>query len=189
MRRRTKTIITLGAMVIVFAIIISLLIWTIESPAPLPVQSESSLTSGLFGSSSSTVGYNISDSSGTYFFKFGLDYSSPIPNGGSTRMVVYCGLVSGDITSGFTKGIALSLQSSTLLIDGQSYSDVKVSSQRISGLQAFYFEIQNLALTSGNHTIEIKTFLATADVNYIGNTLGAYLTVSLNGTLDVSPLS
>lgn len=189
MRRRAKMLIATSAIIIVIVIIIGLLIWTIESPAPLPIQSESQLTNGLFGGSSSTVGYNISDSSGTYFFKFGLDYSSPIPIAGSTRIAVYCGLVSEDIISGMTKGVALSLQSSTLLIDGQSYPNVKVSSQRISGLQAFYFEIQNIALPSGNHTLKIETFLATIDVNYIGNTLGTYLTASLNGTIDVTSSS
>ncbi len=182
-------LINTSVIVIVLAIIIGLLLWTIDSPSPLPVQSVSQLTSGLFGGSLSTVGYNITDSSGTYFFKFGLDYSAKIPNTGSSRMAIYCGLVSEHISSGFTKGVALSLQSSTLLIDGQSYPNVQVSSQRISGLQAFYFEIQNLALPSGNHTLKIEAFLATADVNYIGNTLGTYLTVSLNGTIDVTPSS
>jgi hypothetical protein len=182
-------IIASSVIVIVLAIIVGLLIWTIESPTPLPVQSVSQLTNGLFGGSSSTVGYNVSDSSGTYFFKFGLDYSTKITNSGSSRMAIYCGLVGERITSGFTKGVALSLKSSTLLIDGQSYPNVQVSSQRVSGLQAFYFAIQNLALPAGNHTLKIETLLATTDDNYIGNTVGTYVTVSLNGTIDVTPQS
>jgi hypothetical protein len=188
MRRRTRVFIIASVVVIIIAIIVGLSLWTIESPAPLPVQSESQLAHGLFSSSTATIGYNLSDGSGTYFFKFGLDYSSIVPNASSSRMALYCGLVNEQITSGFTKGVALSLQSYNLLIDGQSYPGVQVSTQRVSGLQVFYFEIQNLFLPSGNHKFLIRAFLATTDVNYIGNALGTYQTVSLNGTIDVTPL-
>lgn len=186
MRRRSKVLIVAGVLIIL-AILIGLLVWTVESPAPIPVQSEAQLEKGLFGGSYSTAGYNISDSSGTYFFKFGLQYDPKIPNASSTRLAVYCGLVGEQITSGFTKGVALSLQTSALLIDGQSYPNVQVSSQRESGLEIFYFGIQDLAVASGNHTVTVKVFLATIDVNYIGNTLGTYQTVSLNGSIDVTP--
>jgi hypothetical protein len=182
--RLTKTI-KIAFFVIVASIVVGLLIWTITSPAPLPVQSESQLQAGLFGFSQEVASYNISDGSGTYNFKFGLDYSQNLTGGSPARITVYCALVKQEITSFFTKGAALTLQSSSLSIDRKFDNTVTVSSKIVSGLQTYSFVIPSLSTTSGNHTLQVNLFVSTLDVYYIGNSLGSYQSILLNGTFTV----
>jgi hypothetical protein len=176
-------------LVIVTAIILiiaGLVVWTLISPKPLAVLSQSQLQNGLFGSSETTAGYNITDASGTYHFEFGIDYSKNLTSNSATRVAVYCALVNEQITSFFTKGVALILQSSSFIIDGKLDSNVVVKSNMQPNLQTYYFEIQNLQASIGNDTLQVRMFLSTVDVNYIGSSVGTYQTVVLNGTFGVS---
>ncbi len=183
---KVSSIIKMTAIAIVLLTIISLVVWTVTSPRPLRVQSESQLQNGLFGGSETTIGYNISDPSGTYHFEFGLDYSENLTSNSATRVAVYCALVNQQITSFFTRGVALALQSSSFLIDGAIDSSAIVKSNLQSNLETFYFEIQNFQAPVGNHTLQVRIFISTVDINYIGNSLGTYQSVVLNGSFTVS---
>ncbi|MDH2900147.1 MAG: hypothetical protein PXY39_04175 [archaeon] len=174
--------IKIAILVIVSLIVIGLVIWTVTSPSPLPVQSKGQLQSGLFGFSKDVASYNISDGSGSYSFEFGLDYSQNLTSGSPTRIEVYCALVNQQVTSIFTRGVALALQSSSLFIDGTVDNSIDVSSKLISNLQTYSFVIPNLSSPLGNHTIQIRILVSTIDVNYIGSSTGTYQPVLLNGT-------
>jgi hypothetical protein len=175
-----KTI-KIASFVIVGLILIGLVIWTVTSPTSLKMQSKSQLQEGLFGFSKDVVGYNISDGSGTYEFEFGLDYSQNLTSGSATKVAVYCALVNEEITSFFTKGVALSLQSSSLSIDGKFDNTVE-SSKIISNLQTYYIEIPAVSASLGNHTLQVSLLVSTIDINYIGNSAGNFHPVLLNGT-------
>jgi hypothetical protein len=173
--------------VIVLLIVIGLAVWTFTSPSPLPIQSETQLRSGLFGYSQNVVSYNISDGTGTYDFKFGLDYSRNLTNGSPAKITVYCALVNQQISSFFTRGVALTLQGSSLSIDGRFVNTETVSPSIDSGLQTYSFVIPTVSAISGNHhSLQVNMVVSTIDVNYIGNVGGTYQSVSLNGTFSVA---
>ncbi len=172
------------AIIIVVAILIGLSFWTLSSPAAMQVQSPTQLRNGLFGAATLKVGDNITDGTGTYYFLFGLDYDQNITSGGPTRIAVYCALASEKINSAFTKGVALILESSSILIDGRSIDNVNVSSVVQASLETYYYVFQGLSLSQGSHNLEIKITVTTVDVNYVGNALGTYQTVNLNGTFN-----
>ncbi len=169
----------------VLVIIIGLVVWTVTSPAPLPVVSHSELSGGLFSVSSTTASYNVSDASGNYRLEFGMDYSKNLTAGATTRIAIYCALVSEEVSSAFTRGIAISLQSSSVVIDNATQNNVIVTSKLQSGLQTYYFQISSLPSKAGNHSLELKLLFSIIDVNYIGNSLGNYQPVNVNGTLFV----
>ncbi len=183
---RLSKITKIVLIVVVMLIVISLVVWTVTSPPPLPVESQSELQSGLFGVSKSVTGFNISDGSGTYYFKFGLDFTQNLTSGGATKIAIYCALADQEITSFFTKGVALSLQSSTLLIDGIVDSSVTVSSKVQANLQTYYLEIPTVSFSLGNHSLQVRLLVSTIDVNYIGNSVGSYQLILLNGNFTVN---
>ena len=174
------------AVVIVASILIGLFVWTVTSPPTLSVQSVSDLQNGLFGGSSSKQSYNVTDGSGTYQLAFGLQYDQNITAGSMTRIAVYIALESEKISSSFTKGIALTLESSTLSIDGKPVSGVQITSSIQDNLQTYYFALEHAPVSSGNHSLEVGITVSTIDVNYIGSVLGNYQPVNLNGTINIS---
>lgn len=178
--RRSKKI--LAGVVVIIVIAVALSAWTLSSPSVLPVHSQADLENGLFASSYTSVSYNITDGSGEYFFKFGVDYDQTILNHSATEISVYCALAGERITSYITKGVALSLQSSSLVVDGRPFSGSTITSKLESGLQVYSFGIRNFAGPEGNHTFSVLLFVSTVDVNYIGNLPGSFQAVSLNGS-------
>ena len=182
---KLRKTIKIAVLAIVSLIVIGIVIWTVTSPSPLPVQSKGQLQGTLFGFSKDVASYNISDGSGAYYFEFGLDYSQNLTSGSPTRVEVYCALVNQQVTSLFTKGVALILQSSSLFIDGSVDNSIDVSSKVISNLQTYTFVIPDLSSPLGNHDIQIRILVSTLDVNYIGSSAGTYQPVLLNGTFTV----
>jgi hypothetical protein len=182
---KISRIIKIALIIIVALILIGLVIWTVISPSPLPVVSQSQLQNGLFGYSKNVASYNISDGSGTYNFKFGLDYSQNLTGGSSTKVAVYCALADKEISSFFTKGVALTLLSSSLSIDGTVDNNLIESSKVQSNLQTYYFGIPAVSTSLGNHNLQVRILVSTIDVNYIGNSAGSYQSVILNGTFTV----
>ena len=177
--------INLALIIIVATILVGLTIWTLSSPLVLLVQTKSQLQSGLFGFSQSVASYNISEGSGAYRFEFGLDYSHNVTSGSPVKITVYCALVSQQITSFFTKGVALVLGSSSLSIDNKFVNTVRVSSKVVSNLQTYSIVIPALSASPGNHTFLVNLFVSTVDVNYIGYSGGSFQSVMLNGTFGV----
>jgi hypothetical protein len=181
-----KTVV-IGVVIVLALILIGLVIWTVTSPSPLPVQSKTEVQQGLFGFSQNVAAYNVSDGSGTYNFEFGLDYTKNLTTGSPAKITVYCALVDEEITSFFTRGVALTLQSASLSIDNKSDNTLSVSSKVFSNLQTYSFVISALSASAGNHTLQVKLLLSTLDVNYIGNSAGSYQLVLLNGSFSVVP--
>jgi hypothetical protein len=182
--KRTKTI-RISLFLVIVLIVIGLVVWTVTSPSTLAVQTKNQLENGLFSYSQDTVNYNMTDGSGTYAFKFGLDYSKNLTNDSPVKLTVYCALVNQEISSPFTRGVALALQSSSVSIDQRFDNSIEVTAKIISGLQTYSFVIPNLSTTSGNHSLQVNILVSTVDVNYIGNAGGTYQSVLLNGTFDV----
>jgi hypothetical protein len=172
--------------VIVGLIIIALVTWTVTSPSPLVVLSQNQLRNGIFGVSSSVENYSINDGSGTYHFEFGLDYTQNLTAGSATRVAVYSALVGEQISSFFTRGVSLALQSSSVSINGSVDGSAIVTTKKQAGLQTFYFEIPNVPNLHSDDSLQVRILVSTIDVNYVGNTLGSYQPVLLNGTFVVS---
>ncbi|MHB1909035.1 MAG: hypothetical protein ACYCQJ_09230 [Nitrososphaerales archaeon] len=165
-------------------VIIGLVAWTEAAPPFLGVQSRNSLQSGLFGTSLTETQRNITDYGGSFSFLFGLDYNQNITRGSASEIAVYCALQS-ESPGFFTKGVSLSLDGSSVTIDGNPDSNFTFASRFEPSMQIYYFGNPAMDLDNGNHTLQVKLFLSTTEVNYIGYTAGSFMSVLLNGTFVV----
>ncbi|MGI0078262.1 MAG: hypothetical protein ACRECH_01415 [Nitrososphaerales archaeon] len=180
------TKIRVSALVVAILVVIGLIVWTIASPPILGVQSEVQLENSLFSYSKSFATQNFTDSSGIYTFKFGLDYSANVSQGEHVQLAVYCALTYEQITSFFTRGVGLVLQSASLSIDGRQDSGVKTSSRFQPGLQIFYIQNLNTNIATGLHNMTARLVVSNVDVNYVGNSLASTQVVLLGGALNIT---
>ena len=162
-------------------VIIGLVAWTETAPPFLGVQSKNSLQNGLFGTSLAETQRNITNYGGSFSFLFGLDYNQNITRGSASELAVYCVLQSESLGF-FTKGVSLSLDGSSVTIDGNPDSNFTLASRSEPSMQIYYFGNPRIELNSGNHTLQVKLFLSTTEVNYIGYTGGSFMSVLLKGT-------
>ncbi len=173
--------------VVLIAIVIAgLVAWTLTSPAPLQVQSQNELKTGIFSVSKTTLAYNITDGSNAYQFEFGFDYDSNITQSSSIEYAVYGALVAEQISSPFARGVALSLQSASLLIDSHVDGSVKTSFQVKSGLATVYFQNPNTDLALGPHNMTVRLVVSPVDIGYIGNVDSSPIIVILQGAMNVT---
>jgi len=179
---RTK----LAAIVVVVLIVAGLAAWTFESPPMLPVQSQRQLGGTIFSASRVFQSANVSDGSGSYKFKFGMDYDTNITRGQATRLAVYCALTSQQLSSPFARGVTLSLQSATLIVDNSPDESINVATGRQPGLLLYYLENPDTNIALGLHNITARLVFYTVDDNYIGNSQGSLLIIQLNGTMTIS---
>ncbi len=170
----------------VFLVVFGVAVWTVTSPPILGVQSEAQLGSSLFSFAKSSTVQNFTDGSGGYNFKFGLDYSANVIQGEQVQLAVYCALTAEQISSSFTRGVALSLQSASLSLDGRQDSGVKTASKFQPGLQIFYIQNIDTNIAMGLHNVTARLILSTVDVNYIGNFQGSTQVVMLNVVLNIT---
>ncbi len=174
--------------ILIFLIVLvgGLSAWTIESPAVMSIQTQNQLNSSLFSYSNTFSEINISDSSGNYGFRFGLAYPPEIQAGVTTRFDVYAALVAEQLTSSFTRGVSLQVQSASLTIDGKPDTGIKIDSKTQPDLQIFYLEFINTTLPDGKHNLSARLIVSTIDINYIGYVSGASQVVVLNGSFNVT---
>ena len=174
------------AIAIIVLLVLGLAIWTATSPQTLEVQSPSQLQTSLLSYSKSFQELNFSDGSGSYSFRLGFDYSSNISIGSKTQLAVYCALVNETISSPLTKGIALGLQSSSLLVDGSRDAGVSLVSRLQAGLETFYFQNPNTNIALGMHNFTARLIISMIDVNFIGNFETGTELVSVSGIINMT---
>ncbi|GEM_PF-1868823 len=185
-RRRRLLIVTI---VIVIVIASSLVIWTIEAPETLDPLPSGQLASSLISYSKTIKDYNFTDSSGTYEFRFGIDYQPVVNEGAAAEVIVYAALLSESIHSGFSKGVALSVQSASLALDGKVDTGVKFVTRRQGLIDSFLFQYLNTTLSIGMHNMTARLLVSTVDVDYIGYFEGNLYVVVLNGSFNVTTSS
>lgn len=173
----------------VILLVVGLAAWTAASPPILGVQSEARLNSSLFSFAKSFATQNFTDGSGAYTFRFGFDYSANISQGEKVQLAIYCALTYQDISSPFTRGVALSLQSFSLSIDGRQNAGINTASRTQPGLQIYYIQNLNTNIPAGLHNMSARMIVSTVDVNYIGNLQGSTQVVTLKGFLNINASS
>ena len=152
----------------------------------MTAQNDAQLAGTLFNSAINVITVNVSDSSGTFSFKFGLDVANPIQKGSASRLSIYAALTSQQITSSFSKGISLSLETASLTLDNSLDGSIKIVTATQGNLLAYYLENINTNLPDGSHTISARLIVTTIDVNYIGFTQGSIAAVTLEGTVNIT---
>ena len=172
--------------VILVLVVVSLSIWTFVSPVPMKVNSESQLSESLFQFAKSTTVANFSDAEGTYSFLFGIDYNSSVASGQETIVSVYASLTSEHLNSGFARGVALRIESATVLFDGIEDLGVKTRITYSPNILIEYLTFVKVGENSGEHLLTARLIVSTVDVNYIGFFLGTESVVSLGGNLTVT---
>lgn len=180
--RHWKISISLALVVIV---LLSLVAWTAYSPITLSLQSESQLSGSLFQYAKTTKLLNVTDGEGSYSFLFGIDYNESVRSGVPTVVEVFASLVTENRASSFLKGVALEIDSSTVLIDGSEESGVTSMITKSSGILIVRLSDVDINETGGIHQLSARLIVSTTDVNYIGYLGGTELVVSLNGTISV----
>ena len=174
---------------VVTLLLVGVAAWTAASPPILGVQSRAQLDSSLFSYAKSFATQNFTDGSGAYTFRFGFDYSANISQGEKVQLAIYCALTYEHISSPFTRGVALSLQSSSLSIDGRQDAGINTGSRNEPGLQIYYIQNLNTNIPAGLHNMSARLIVSTVDVNYIGNFQGSTQVVTLNGFLNINASS
>jgi hypothetical protein len=172
--------------VIVILVVIGLVYWTVSSPPALVLQSHSSIANGIFSFSKSQSSFNITDGSGSYSIKFGLDYLTNITFGSESLIKVYGVLASEQITSQFTRGISLAVNSASLFIDGIDDSSVSASNAITGGILTESFQNPNTSIPIGSHNLTIRMIVSTVDLNYVGYFAGTPEIVVLSGLFNVT---
>ncbi len=181
------TRIKFAGIVLVVMVVVTLTAWSASSPPVLTVRSQSQLDSTLFSYARSFSTQNFTDGSGIYTFKFGFDYpNTTVSQGERIELGIYCALVNQQITSPFTRGIALNLQSGSLLVNNREDSSIKIVSKTQPGLQAYYIQNPNTNIPLGSYNITARLLLETIDDNYVGNLQGTLQVVNLNGVLNIT---
>lgn len=174
----------IGAIVIIL-LVGSLIAWTLSSPVPLQVQSESMLSSSILQYAKVVQRFTITDGGGSYTFAFGVAYNENVTAGEPFIVDVYALLVSSTLASGFQRGVALRLQHATVQIDGVADAGIKVRTTYSSSVASFYLTYLETNSSSGKQVITVRLILQTIDVNYIGYLSGTTQLVQLNATVNV----
>jgi hypothetical protein len=172
----------IALVVFVEAVLISLALWTAYSPSTLSVQNPSELSNSLFQFAKTTRAGNATDASGSYSFLFGADYNTTFSAGVPTIVEVYATVTSEQITSSFTKGVALQIDEAQVLIDGAQDSGVKERITESNQMLIDYLSYVQSNGALGTHTLSVRLIVSIIDVNYIGYAQGTQFLVSLNGT-------
>lgn len=181
---------TLRVLILVIVIVIllglSVEYTLLKAPTIMQVQSSSDQKNSIISVAHVYTNARFSDGSGNYNFRFGFDYpNTSIPSGGATVFKVYGVLTSEQISSFFTRGVSLSLQSGSLIVDGHYDNNAKVDVSTQSSIQVIEFELLNANFTQGSHTVSARLVLSTIDIDYIGYVTGQTQIVELNGTFSV----
>jgi hypothetical protein len=167
-------------------IIAGLAAWTISSPKPMSLQSPGQLQTGIFSFSKSQIALNTSDGSGSYSFRFGLDYDSNVSAGTQTVFKVYVVLVGEKITSFFTRAVSMDVTSALVLIDGTDDAGVKTSSAINGGILTESLENPNTSLAAGSHNLTVRLIVSTIDLNYVGYSTGPSQVAELSGLFNIT---
>ncbi|HZW58385.1 MAG TPA: hypothetical protein VFF30_19010 [Nitrososphaerales archaeon] len=176
-----------AVIVIVVLIVAGLAVWTIRAPTTLTVQSEDQLKNSVMAFSRSFSNLSISDSAGSYTFRFGFDYpNNSISRGSATVFKVYAALTSQQLSSSFARGISLDVQSATLLVDGKEDASVKVVTTAQPTLEVIQFEFVNTSLPAGTYNTTARLVLSTMDVYYVGYFTGTTSIVTMDGSFTIS---
>jgi hypothetical protein len=182
--RRLKVTRKLLAVMMIVIVAASLVAWTILSPVEMQVQSHEQLSSSILQYARSVDRIAVRDGGGSYEFELGLDYNSNETSHQPFAIIVYAFLVSENITSPFVRGVGLSLQGSTVLVDGIEDHTVKVRSTYSPQVASFFLTFVEVNST-GLHKLAARLILNTVDLNYIGYMAGTTDIVSLNGSIAV----
>lgn len=173
-------------LVVVIIILAGLTAWTIKSPTTLSVQSDQQLKNSVMAFSKSFSNLSTTDSAGSYTFKFGFDYPDvPIQRGATTVFKVYTALISEQFSSPLARGVTLSVQSATLLVNGKEDTSVKVVTTTQPSLQVIEFQFVNTSLPAGNYNTTARLVLSTVDVFYVGFFSGSTSIVTLDGSFTI----
>jgi uncharacterized membrane protein len=178
--------------VLILAIIILILLGVsaeytlLRAPAIMQVQSSSDQENSIISVAHVFQNASFTDGSGSYTFRLGFDYpNTSIASGGATVFKVYGVLTSEQISSFFTRGVSLSLESGSLLVDGHYDNNAKVDVINQASIFVIEFEVLNANFTQGSHSVSARLVLSTIDVDYIGYFTGQTQIVELNGTFSV----
>jgi hypothetical protein len=181
-----KDIKKIGSIVVAVLVIVSLVAWTLLAPGTLSTQTSGQISRSLFQVAKTERILNITDGEGSYSFLFGLDYNESASPGVPTIIEAFASLVGEQKTSGFLKGVALQIDSSSVLIDG--IQDSGVSSMISSNGDIIIDRLSGIDIneTAGVHQISARLIVSTLDVNYIGYFGGSEQVLSLNGSTSVT---
>ena len=158
----------------------------LKAPPIMQVQSPSDQKNSIISVAHTYQNASFRDGSGSYTFRFGFDYpNTSIPSGGATVFKVYGVLTSEQITSFFTRGVSLNLESGSLIVDGHYDNNAKVDVSTQPSIEVIEFELLNANFTQGWHTVSARLVLSTIDIDYIGYFTGQTQIVELNGTFSV----
>ncbi|MHB8567901.1 MAG: hypothetical protein ACYC7D_14015 [Nitrososphaerales archaeon] len=177
------------ALAVILAIVLGLAVeyTLLKAPTILEVQSSGALQNSIISVSKSYASANMTDGSGSYGFRFGFDYpDTPIQAGSATVFKVYAALTSEKISSFFTRGVSLQVQSGSLLVDGRYDSGVKVVTSTQHSLETILFEFVNANLPAGSHNASARLVVSSVDVDYLGYFDGSTQVVLLNGTFSIT---
>ena len=181
-RRKAKALVV----IILILLAAGLSAWTLESPEPLSqLTSAELLKDSVFTFAPSQSTLNISDSGGNFRFLLGFDYpNSSILAGSATVFKVYIALTSEQL-SFFARGIYLSVQDATLLVDGRVDRGVTVVTSLHSTLDTVSFNFVNTSLPAGVHKASARLLISTIDDFYVGSLEGSTQVDVLNGTFTI----
>jgi len=183
LRKSTRRTLAIAIIVLILLLGIGAEYTVLRAPPILNAQSSAEIKGSILSVARSFENASFTDGSGSYTFRFGFDYpDTPIPAGSATVFKVYAALTSQQITSFFTRGVSLALQSGSLLVDGRFDSGVKIDPTIQANVSTIEFEFVNTSLPQGTHNVTARLILSTVDVDYIGFYTGATQVVQLNGT-------
>ena len=181
-KRRWKLI----AIALVSIIVVGLAAWTFLSPKTMELQSTSEISNSLFQFAKSTERLSFADSEGNFTFLFGIDYNQSMPLAEPAVISIFASLISESGTSPFLRGVSLSVERASVLVNGQEYPGLKTR-QTISGGILIEYLTSFQVNTPGNLTqITARLIVSTIDVNYVGFLPGSEEVIQLNGTVSVS---
>jgi hypothetical protein len=184
-RRTLRRVGMVLAIILVAIIVSSLSAWTILSPPEMQVQTQAQLSNSILQYSRNITNIVMADGSGSYKFEVGLDYNTNETAHAPFPVDVYAFLVSENKTSSFTKGVGLSLQNASVLIDGIADPTLKVRSTYSTEVASFFLTFVEVNST-GLHDFSARLILNVIDLNYIGYNIGTTDIVSLNGSIEVA---